>query len=164
MTISPRWARRIPVAAVAGLALLTGCTANSAQTPVHTASTPPAPTPAGSAATADLDTAAIPALDLVQRYVPAGYATKPVVSGYDWATHTGQAIEEDALAGPHVFQIACSGNGEVSAVIRLAKKETSQHVSCGKGISVPFAGPLDAVINGSPGNTGVVAWRVLARS
>jgi hypothetical protein len=177
MTIGPqRWIRRVPPAAIAGLALVTGClvtgcTAKTGDTPAGATSTAPsaestAPTgtaPTGAAAPADLEKAAAPALDLVQRYVPSGYATQAVVSGYDWATHTGQAIVE-TLQGSHLLQIACSGDGEVSAVVRVAKKSTQQSIACGKEVSVPFEGALDAVIDGRPGNTGVVAWRVLAPS
>jgi hypothetical protein len=91
--------------------------------------------------------------------VPGGYGAHPVVSGYDWAAHTGQTLDE-TLTGAHLLQVACSGHGEVSVVIRRVTKR----ISCGQEVSLPFDGALDLVIDGRPGNTGVVAWRVLARS
>jgi hypothetical protein len=121
------------------------------------------PSPSGSTSLADLKTAAAPALDLVQRYVPGGYATKSVVSGFDWATVSDEVLDE-TLSGPHLLQIACSGTGEVSITVQVAGKKPDRHVVCGNEVSVPFAGKLHAVIDGKPGNSGVVAWRVLPHS
>ena len=160
---------------VAGLMLMTGCTAkrpdeDSPSTPASLVSSASAsasasasgttPTPTSPAA---LEVAAAPALSLAGRYVPDGYRTASVVSGYDWATTSNEVVKE-ALSGRHLFQIACSGIGEVSVTMRVAGREQNRRVVCGEQTSVPFAGPLDAVLNGKPGNTGVAAWRVLPQS
>ena len=157
-----RWVG-IPVATVTGLALLTGCTTAhpKAATPSPAAATP---APAGSTSVADLEAAAAPALDLVRRYVPDGYATAPVSSGYDWAKASNE-VRDDTLSGRHLLQIACSGTGEISTTVQVTGKPQDQHVACGdKEVSVPFDGKLQAVLDGRPGTSGVVAWRVLSRS
>lgn len=160
------------VAGLAGLALIAGCTAGhqKAATPSLTgATTAPAPTgattaPGGSRSLADLQAAAGPALDLVQRYVPDGYATAPVSSGHDWATASNE-VRDETLSGRHLLQIACSGTGGISTTVQVTGKAQEQHVVCDdKEVSVPFAGKLQAAIDGKPGNSGVVAWRVLSRT
>ncbi len=113
---------------------------------------------------ADLQAAAAPALDLVQRYLPNGYATAPVSSGYDWATASNE-VRDDTLSGRHLLQVACSGTGEISTAVQVAGKAQDLHVACGdKEVSVPFDGKLQAAIDGKPSNSGVVAWRVLPRT
>ena len=153
----------ISAAALSGLALVAGCTTGH-----HNAAAPyPAkvtPAPGGSSTVADLQAAAAPALDLVQRYLPNGYATAPVSSGYDWATASNE-VRDDTLSGRHLLQVACSGTGEISTAVQVAGKAQDLHVACGdKEVSVPFDGKLQAAIDGKPSNSGVVAWRVLPRT
>jgi hypothetical protein len=153
----------ISVAVLTGLALLAGCTAEH-QKAVAPSLAGATPAPGGSASVADLEAAAAPALDLVQRYLPGGYATAPVSSGYDWATASNE-VRDETLSGRHLLQIACSGAGEISATVQVTGKLHNQHVACGdKEVSVPFDGKLQAAIAGKPGNSGVVAWRVLSRA
>jgi hypothetical protein len=153
----------LSVVPLAGLALMAGCTAGqqnaAAPSPAESTSAPGA-----SASVADLQAAAAPALDLVQRYVPVGYATAPVSSGYDWANGSNE-VRDETLSGRHLLQIACSGSGEISTTVQVTGKAQDQHVACGdKEVSVPFDGKLQVAIDGKPGNSGVVAWRVLSRT
>jgi hypothetical protein len=126
----------------------------------------PAPHPTTSASgaagdsAASLDAAAQPALELVGHFVPAGFKSEPVASEYDWARDSGQRLSE-ALSGENVLQVACTGNGAVSFTLHSASGDTKKSIPCGQSSTVQFKGNLDAVIDGSPSNSGVVAWRVL---
>lgn len=157
-------AGRVPLATLACLGVLAGCTSpqdDNAVPPPQT-TTQSADTPATAAPTKDLEQAAQPALDLLQRHVPSGYASSPVVSGYDWASTPSETIKEQ-LSGDHILQVACSGNGQVTIDIR-ASATTSHLIPCGSAVTLPLIGPLDATITGQPPNTGVATWRVLPRT
>jgi hypothetical protein len=142
--------------AIALVALVSGCSGSTA----HHAQSASAPQTTASSSAVSLDAAAKPALALVQQYVPAGFNAVPVASEYDWARNSGQRISEK-LTGKNALLVACSGNGSVSFTMHSAAGETTKRISCGQPTTVPFQGNLDAVINGSAANSGVVAWRVL---
>jgi hypothetical protein len=110
----------ISVAALAGLALTAGCTAGH-QKPAAPALTGATLAPGGSPSVADLHVAAAPPLDLVQRYLPDGYAAAPVSSGFDWATASNE-VRDESLLGRHLLQIACSGTGDISTTVQVTGK------------------------------------------
>ena len=141
------------LAALAGVALIAGCTAKHSPDPGPTITPSPSPSPS-----MDAQEAAAPALFLLAGYVPKGYRPKPVESGYHSAADTSGQTLREKLTGRHLLQIACSGDGAVSAVVG---KAAARRIACGQTVSLPLNGPLDVTIAGRAGNTGVVAWRVL---
>jgi hypothetical protein len=91
-----------------------------------------------------------------------GYAGQPLASGQDRADDKGREVSQQ-VKGRAVFQIACSGHGQVTVTIPRLQRSTL--VDCGKpATNVPFRGPLTALVVGQRDSAGAYAWRILPTS
>jgi hypothetical protein len=90
-----------------------------------------------------------------------GYADEPVASGQDRADDKGREVSQ-AVKGRALFQIACSGHGQVT--VTMPEQQRSTLVDCGKeATGVPFRGSLTALVVGQRDSAGAYAWRILPR-
>lgn len=88
-----------------------------------------------------------------------GYAVTPLASGQDRADDKGREVSQ-AVKGRAVFQIACSGHGQVT--VTIPRQQRSSLVDCGKpATSMPFRGSLTALVVGQRDSAGAYAWRIL---
>jgi hypothetical protein len=142
----------VRLAAVAGtvvlLAAATACTAGTANDPKI---------PDQETLTRDADQA----VSLLAQSPHPGYADAPLTSGHDRADDKGREVTE-AVKGRALFQIACSGHGQVT--VTMPREQRSTLVDCGKAAtSVPFRGSLTALVVGQRDSSGAYAWRILPR-
>jgi hypothetical protein len=101
------------------------------------------------------------AVSLLAQSPHPGYADGPLASGHDRADDKGREVTE-AVKGKALFQIACSGHGQVT--VTMPREQRSTLVDCGKAAtSVPFRGALTALVVGQRDSAGAYAWRILPR-
>jgi len=140
--------RRVAAAGVVLLAAATACTAGTANDPKI---------PDQGTLTRQADQA----LSLLARSPHPGYADQPTASGQDRADDKGREVSE-AVTGRALFQIACSGHGQVT--VTMPQEQRSTLVDCGQAAtSVPFRGALTALVVGQRDSAGAYAWRILPR-
>jgi hypothetical protein len=126
----------------------TGCTAGTGNDPKP---------PDQATLTRDADRAT----SLLSQSSHPGYAETPLASGQDRADDKGREVSEP-VKGKALFQIACSGHGQVT--VTLPKQQRSTVVDCGKpATGVPFRGHLTALVVGQRDSAGAYAWRILPR-
>jgi hypothetical protein len=99
---------------------------------------------------------------LLSRSPHQGYAGTPLASGQDRADDKGREVSQ-VVKGRAVFQIACSGDGQVT--VTIPRQQRSTLVDCGKpATSLPFRGSLTALVVGQRDSEGAYAWRILPTS
>ena len=101
------------------------------------------------------------AKSLLSQSPHAGYGETSLASGEDRADDKGREVSE-TVRGRALFQIACSGHGQVT--VTLPKQQRSTLVDCGEqATGVPFRGDLTALVVGQRDSAGAYAWRILPR-